>query len=76
MDVLIFCIVGFIIGLIFSYLIVKHYTIGNLRLDNSDPEEEPYMFLELDSSLHNVNWIGKQKFVVLKVLLKNYISQK
>lgn len=46
--------------------------IGTLRIDTSDPDG-PFMFLELSK---DVNAVASKKYVVLKVNLKNYISQK
>lgn len=47
--------------------------IGNLRIDNSDPNEPPYLFLELEKTPDRLKDGDK---VVLIVKVKNYISQK
>lgn len=76
MMALLFVLIGFVVGIIFSVCLIKHYTIGNLRIDNSDTYDGPYMFLEMSSSSGGVEKVGKQKFVVLNVVNENYISQK
>ena len=74
MGMLLSCAIGVIIGFLISYFVRKHYTIGNLRIDNSDINDGPYLFLEMNSSNGGVEWISKQKYIVLKVLVKDYIS--
>ena len=46
--------------------------IGTLRVDTSDPYEEPYLFLELR---RGVGDIKRMKYVMLKVNIENYIPQ-
>ena len=43
-------------------------------VDESDPDSGPYLFLELDRS--GADAIYKQRYVRLRVELKNYISHK
>ena len=76
MDMLLSCAIGVIIGVLISYFIRRHYTIGNLRIDNSDINDSSYLFLEMNSSNGGVEWISKQKYIVLKVLVKDYITHK
>lgn len=71
-------IVGFMVGFIFG--VVKEYdahikknSVGTIRVDKSEPELPPKLFLELETDL---NTIVKSKYVKLKVLNENYISQK
>ena len=67
----------FIIGVIMGWFISDHMThsesVGDLRIDTSDPYDGPYMFLELHK---DVSDIYKRKHVVLKVNTKNFISHK
>lgn len=44
------------------------------RVDESDPDSGPYLFLELDPN--NADAIYKQRYVRLRVELRNYISHK
>ena len=50
----------------------KRKPIGTLRVDSSDPDG-PYLFLELAT---DPNVIKKEKYVLLKVDTRSYISQK
>ena len=70
LSVLCGIIVGFAIGL----FIQKKHIIGNLRIGNSD--EEPYLFLEIDSTKGSLYSIERSKYATFKVVVKNYISQK
>ena len=72
-------IVGIVVGLICGigigrYLMKggKEETIGTLRLDRSDPDEPPYLFLELDRG--GMETIHRKKTVQLRVNLKDYIG--
>ena len=68
-------IISICIGVIGYCLAVKKYSkkpIGTLRIDSSDPDG-PYLFLELAT---DPNIIKKEKYVLLKVDTRSYISQK
>lgn len=65
-------LIGIVVGLILSRLICKEKPVGSLRVDQSDPDSGPYLFLEL--SHEGADAIYKKKYVVLKVNLKDYIS--
>ena len=47
--------------------------IGTLRVDTSDPEDRPYLFLELEK---NVGYISSKSYVLLKVNTQSYLSRK
>lgn len=70
-------IVGFLIGFLCTS-IIKHFVqrkpIGTIRMDQSDPDSGPYLFLELNPG--GANELYKKKYVYLKVNLKSYIPQK
>jgi hypothetical protein len=68
-----FFIVGVSIGSVLTVLATRKRPIGTLRIDRSDPNDQPYMFLEL---YKNVGDIGNQKQVTLDVSNENYLSQK
>ena len=76
MDLIIATIVISICTGIIGYdLAMRKYSkkpIGTLRIDSSDPDS-PYLFLELET---DPNIIKKEKYVLLKVDTKSYISQK
>ena len=71
LEVLLF-LLGFMAGIVsfLIYLIVR--SVGTLRVDQSDPTEQPYLFLELDKPVESV--INK-KYVLFRVNKKNFISQ-
>lgn len=64
---------GVLIGAIATLIIFRTRSVGVLRVDSSDPEDGPYLFLELKS---NPQTIIKKKYVTLKVNPNSYISQK
>lgn len=71
MDKLIIAfLAGVLIGTIIYAIAVKTASVGTLRIDQSDPDDSPYLFLELK----DVNTIFSKKYVTMKVELKNYIS--
>lgn len=62
---------GVLLGTIIYAIAVKTASVGTLRIDRSDPEDSPYLFLELEKS---INLIASKQYVIMKVNLKNYIS--
>ena len=72
MDKLIIAfLAGVLIGTIIYAIAVKTASVGTLRIDQSDPEDSPYLFLELKKNVHT---ISSKKYVIMEVALKNYIS--
>ena len=69
-------IIGLLIGIVAGGLLsrFREKPVGSLRVDESDPDSGPYLFLELDRS--GADAIYKQRYVRLRVELKNYISHK
>ena len=63
----------FILGCIITRFIFRAKPIGTLVVDESDPEDGPYLFLE---SRAHPQVIKNMKHVVLNVDVRNYISQK
>lgn len=71
---LIWLLAGILIGLLVSKFVFKDKSIGSLRVDKSDSDSEPYLFLELDAG--GMSDIYKKQSVRLRVKIKNYISHK
>ena len=71
MEVLL-VLLGFIGGMVFFLICLAAKSIGTLRIDQSDPTEPPYLFLELDKPVES---IIKEKYVLFRVIKKNFISQ-
>ena len=65
-------LLGFVGGMTVFLICLTTRSIGTLRVDQSDPTEQPYLFLELDKPVESV--INK-KYVVFRVNKKNFISQ-
>ena len=65
-------VIGILIGLLLGQIIFREKPIGSLRVDRSNPDSGPFLFLELDRSGADV--IYKKPSVRLRVDLKNYIS--
>ena len=63
---------GIIIGIVFGRQVFRRDVVGSLRIDQSDPDSGPYLFLEL--SHKGADAIYKKRYVVLKVNIKDYIS--
>jgi len=71
-----FYILGLVLGVLIGYtirdIIAKKSISGILRIDQSDPSEPPYMFLEGIIPMH---MIIKKKTIMLKVLVKDFIPR-
>ena len=76
MELVIILVIIFAIDIVIASIITKIITkpldIGTLRIDTSDPDG-PFMFLELSK---DVDVVASKKYIILKVNLKSYISQK
>lgn len=66
-------VTGFGLGYWLSVLDRQNKCVGTLREDQSDPTEAPYLFLELEPG--GMEKIHKNKHVVLKVKIENYIPR-
>lgn len=74
MGAIIYLLAGLLIGIGVSRFIFREKPIGSLRVDESDPDSGPYLFLELN--LNGTEEIYRKKYICLKVELKNYIPHK
>lgn len=72
MELLIF-IIGLAVGLIIKTIISRVKSVGTLRVDASDPDSQPYLFLELKK---DVQAISRKNYVSMKVNIRDYISHK
>lgn len=71
MEVL-FVLLGIVIGGLGMVIWTLFRSVGTLRIDQSDPTEVPYLFLELDKPVESVM---NKKIVLFRVNKKNYISE-
>lgn len=64
-----YTVISFIFGIIIGFVLVKKINtkdpIGTLRIDDSDPDSPPYLFLEIDNG--NMHKIQEDKYVLLRV---------
>ena len=67
MSLAIGLLIGVMVGVLLSRFIFKEKPVGSLRVDESDPDSGPYLFLELDRS--GADAIYKQRYVRLRVEL-------
>lgn len=58
------------VGTVWSYRTKK---VGTLRVDHSDPDSGPYLFLEIDSGKSHL--IRQNQSILLDVDLNGYISR-
>ena len=67
-------LIGVFLGIVISCgLTRKDKPIGSLRVDTSDPDSEPLLFLEIDSG--QADRLYKQKIVTLRVNLESYLRK-
>ena len=67
-ECIVCALIGFVIG-----IKSHHKPVGTLRVDQSDPDDNPYLFLELSGDPKK---LPNQKCITLKVNIENYISHK
>lgn len=76
MQTVIAFVFGLFIGSLFAGLLFHRKAkpvCGALRVDTSDPQDGPYLFLELTEGLDKV---ANSRQVTFDVKVENYISQK
>lgn len=66
-------IAAFVIGIIAGKFIRKDRPVGDLRVDRSDPYDNPNLFLELDT---DVQTIMRKKLVTFRVKLEDFLPHK
>lgn len=66
MESIIVLMVGILIGVAISH----RKPAGNLRVDRSDPTDNPYLFLELSQ---DVTHVLRKKYVLFKVQTKDFV---
>lgn len=75
---LIVAVVSMLIGAFVAVVVCCGFTskdkpIGSLRVDTSDPDSEPLLFLEIDSG--QADRLYKQQIVTLRVNLESYLRK-
>lgn len=67
---IVIALVAVVIGFIIGRVLPRERPLGDLRVDQSDPTCEPYLFLELGTDVHN---IMNKKHVTFRVKVKNFL---
>lgn len=72
-------LIGLVIGVgltvIVSRIMSRKKSIGSLCVDDSDPDDGPYLFLEFKPD-QSPEAIMRKSYVTLKVNIKHYVSHK
>lgn len=63
--------IGILAGFVVACVIFRLLVVGILRVDRSDPDDSPYLFLELKKQ---VNYVSTKKYVIFRVANKDFIS--
>lgn len=71
--VLVLIAVGVFLGVYGTIVIYHSKTIGSLRVDLSDPDSGPYLFLEMKNDVKDIE---TREYVTLKVRIREDLSQK
>ena len=66
-------LVGIFIGIERMRKTIEEQSVGNLRIDRSEPDEPPRPFLEVKGL--SLDTISQKKFVILKVINEDYLSR-
>ncbi len=69
MELIVIFVIGVLTGCIITTIMIVSKSIGSIRIENSDPEEYSYLFLELAKE-KDMRDIYKKKYVTMKVDLK------
>src|SRR5574344_1527554 len=64
---------GFLVGGVVIAVVLYEKPVGTLRIDTSDPDEAPYLFVELSESVVK---IYDKKQVTFYVNTQKYVSRK
>lgn len=72
MELIFILLIGVLIGFGVSFFF-KPKNVGSLRVDHSDPDSGPYLFMEIAKG--GMDKIRSSKYITLKVEIKNYISR-
>lgn len=62
--------IGIVIGVLLGIVLSRRRSLGNLRVDRSDPTSEPLLFLKLGT---DVRTIMRKKQVVFKVRVEDFL---
>ena len=66
-------IAGIAIGIIISAIRNLFWQVGSLRIDRSDPSDNPYLFLEINNGIGD---ISNRKYIILRVKKEDFLPRK
>lgn len=69
---MVFCI-GLLVGCVLMKVIFQTTSVGSLRIDTSDTEDGPYLFLELSADIKE---LCKKNQISLTVNTEDFITRK
>lgn len=72
MEMIIAFVVGVLIGIVGTIIYYRVHTSGTLYINDTNPNFEPYVFLELDKDIYD---IYLDKYITFKLNLKRGDSQ-
>ena len=76
-EVMLVCLIVAALGVIAGYNLalmrIHSKTFGVIRIDRSDPDDGPYMFLE---TKQHPDALMNERFVIFEVCNENFISSK
>lgn len=64
-------LIGLVVGTGIGYLATRSKPSGCIRIDRSEPDEPPRLFLESRIGIYE---LSKKKYVMYEVKTENYIS--
>lgn len=74
-GIIIALLCGALVGFVIAKILSRPKPIGFLRIDESDPDDGPYLFLELSPD-STPRVIKTKKYVTMAVKVENFISHK
>lgn len=72
MEMIIAFVVGILVGIVGTIIYYRVHTSGTLYINDTNPNEEPYVFLELDEDIYD---IYLDRYITFKLNVKKYDSQ-
>lgn len=67
-------VIGLVVGIVAFAIGVTLLIVGDLRVDQSDKDDRPYMFLELSDGGYKK--VMTKKFVLMRVVIRDYLPRK
>lgn len=72
MKYVIVAVMCLMIGILIGKILFRPKQFGDLRVDRSDPDDPPHLFLELDA---DISHIIQQEYVTFKVRAEDFLKR-